>query len=476
MPYFPIFMNLDGRPVLVVGGGKVAARKVAALLKAGARVSLISAALGGDLEARRAGGEIEWLGTDFFPERIEGFRLAFAATDDPALNRAVFEAGEAFNVPVNAVDDREHCHFISPAVVDRDPVQVAVSTGGASPLLARAIRGWIEALLPHGLGTVATAAARLRHRIGSRLSPDDRRRRWEFLFDRARIVRWSGEPVETIEAAMRRELRRVEGQQMCGKVYLVGAGPGRPDLLTLRAVEVLQQADLVLHDRLVPEEILDRARRDAERVDVGKRAGEHHGVQARIHALMVEAARAGKTVVRLKGGDAFIFGRGGEELQHLKAHGIDYEVVPGITAALGCAAYAGIPLTHRDHAQQVTLATGHLQGQAYGSDAGSFPDYSKMSCTGGAGHTLVIYMGVRQALRVRQKLLEQGRAASTPAALIIDGTLDRQRVLFGTISRLPAMARQVPDGAPGLFIIGEVAALGRELSWFGAAPILEAAA
>lgn len=476
MSYFPVFMDLGARPVLVVGGGKVAARKVAGLLKAGARVSVISAELGDALEGRRARGEIEWLGSAFSPARIKGFRLAFAATDDPALNRAVYSAGEAFNVPVNAVDDRRHCHFISPAVVDRDRVQVAVSTGGASPLLARAVRSWIEALLPHGLGKVAAAAARLRGAIGRPLSLDERRRRWAFLFDRANIVRWSSETVGAIEASMRQAFERGPRDDRQGKVFLVGAGPGRPDLLTLRAVEVLQQADLILHDRLVPEEILDRARRDAERVDVGKRAGDHHGVQARIHALMVEAARAGRTVVRLKGGDAFVFGRGGEELQHLRANGIDFEVVPGITAALGCAAYAGIPLTHRDHAQQLTLATGHLQGQQYGSAPDSLPDYSEAAFAGGAGHTLVVYMGVKQALRVRERLLSQGMTSVTPAALVIDGTMDRQRVLFGTVANLPALAAQVPDGAPGLFIIGDVAALGQDLAWFGAERVMEIAA
>jgi uroporphyrin-III C-methyltransferase/precorrin-2 dehydrogenase/sirohydrochlorin ferrochelatase len=238
-------------------------------------------------------------------------------------------------------------------------------------------------------------------------------------------------------------------------------------------VEVLQQADVILHDRLVPEEILDRARKDAERIDVGKRAGDHHGVQARIFQLLVEKARAGKTVVRLKGGDAFVFGRGGEELQHLRAHGIDYEVVPGVTAALGCAAYAGIPLTHRELAHRVTFVTGHFSAREQDSFG---PSASTRETSTQSTETLVVYMGVKQARKVRRDLMAQDIPGWTPAALIVDGTLDRQRVIHGTVSTLPAMAGQVADGAPGLFIIGTVAALGQDLAWFHSGPALEQAA
>lgn len=482
MAYFPVFMDLAGQPVLVVGGGKVAARKVRALLKSGAAVAVIATTLGEELETRRARGEIAWAGREFSAGMIEGYWLAFAATNDRAVNRLVFEAGESRGIAVNVVDDRAQCRFISPAVIDRDPVQVAVSTGGTSPTLARAVRNWIEALLPHGLGKVAAAAGRLRSTIAGGLSGTSKRRAWEFLLDPGRVVHWSAQSPRAIEAEMRVELKHRARRPAVGKVYLVGAGPGRPDLLTLRAVEVLQHADVVLHDRLVPPEILDRARRDAERIDVGKRAGDHHhsdhgDVQERIFDLLVETARAGKTVVRLKGGDAFVFGRGGEELQHLRAHGIDYEVVPGITAALGCAAYAGIPLTHRDHAQQLTIATGHRAGHAHGSVTGvAQPGHPVDVHAAGGGETLVVYMGVKQARRVRAGLLDKGLPASTPAALIIDGTMERQRVLHGTLAGLPAMAAQVENGAPGLFIIGAVAALGRDLAWFGGVRALEAAA
>lgn len=474
MAYFPVFMDLDDKPVLVVGGGQVAARKVRALLKTGARISVIAAGLGDELGARSADGDIRWIASGFEPHMIEGFWLAFAATDDAVLNQAVFEAGEARGVAVNVVDDGRHSRFISPAVIDRHPVQVAVSTGGASPILARAIRSWIEDVLPHGLGKIATAAGELRKRIGRKLSPRERRRNWEFLIDRARIVHWSSHPVEAISRFMRQEFAGRARRVARGKVFLVGAGPGRPELLTVRAIEVLQQADLILHDRLVPEAILDQARRDAERIDVGKRAGDHHGVQARIFDLMVEGARAGKTVVRLKGGDAFVFGRGGEELQHLRANEIEFEVVPGITAALGCAAYAGIPLTHREHAHRLTFVTGHLSGRdpgwpgayADGNRESSLPEHR-------AGETLVIYMGVRKASAVHRRLIDQGVSPSTPAALIVDGTTDRQQVIYGTVFSLAAMAARVPDGAPGLFIVGEVAAMGQQLAWFAATPRAE---
>ena len=477
MSYFPVFMNLEGKPVLVVGGGKVAARKVRALLKSGANVTVTATRLGQELDALNSAGEIEWHSLAFSDEQMEGFWLAFAATDDNELNQTVFKAGEERAIPVNVVDDAKWCRFISPAIIDRDPVQVAVSTGGTSPMLARAVRNWIEMLLPNGFGKIADAAGRLRRNLGNPLSLDERRKNWGFIFDRARVVAWSSQSVETIQRLMRAEFGRNEKHNRQGMVYLVGAGPGRADLLTLRAVEVLQQADVILHDRLVSEDILDRARRDSERIDVGKRVGDHRGVQARIFKLMVEAARSGKTVVRLKGGDAFVFGRGGEELQHLRANGIDYEVVPGITAALGCAAFAGIPLTHRHYAQQLTLATGHLSGDEHRREDGieGLPG-TNHSLKMGQGETLAIYMGVKQAPRVRQQLLKQGTRDTTPVALVINGTMDTQCVLHGTVATLPAMAAQVGEGATGLFIVCEVAALGRELAWFGDAPVFEVAA
>lgn len=469
MSYFPVFMDLHDKPVLVVGGGKVAARKVRALLKAQAAITVVAPELDSALNTACNAGQIEWLQAPFTQAHLEGAWLVFAATNDPELNREVFRAGEARNIPVNVVDDGAHCRFISPAVIDRHPVQVAVSTGGGSPMMARAVRGWIERILPQGLGKVAEAASRLRKTLGAGQTMKERRERWGFLLDRSRSVAWSLQEPGAIERSMTRAFKRRAAQPANGKVYLVGAGPGRPELLTLRALEVLQQADVILHDRLVPEAILDSARRDADRIDVGKRAGDQPGQQTRIFHLMVELARAGKTVIRLKGGDAFVFGRGGEELQHLRANGVEYEVVPGITAALGCAAYAGIPLTHRDLAQEVTFTTGHL------ADPASSPDTPPESPSV-PGRTKVIYMGLKQAPVVRKSLLAEGYPPWTPAALVIGGTMDTQRVLFGRLATLPAMAAKVTDRAPALFIIGEVASLGEQLAWFGQQPALEVAA
>ncbi len=465
MSHFPVFMDLRDKPVLVVGGGKVAARKVRALLKAEAAITVVAPELDKSLQAAHASGQVEWQKQSFDESQLANAWLVFAATDDAALNQAVFRAGETRRIPVNVVDDGEHCRFISPAVIDRHPIQVAVSTGGGSPMMARAVRGWIERILPQGLGKVAEAASRLRKTLGAGQSMKQRRDRWSFLLDRSRSVSWSLQEPAAIERSMTTEFKRRAAQSTQGRVYLVGAGPGRPELLTLRALEVMQQADVILHDRLVPEAILDSARRDADRIDVGKRAGDQPGQQSRIFHLMVELAQAGKTVVRLKGGDAFVFGRGGEELQHLRAHGVEYEVVPGITAALGCAAYAGIPLTHRDLAHEVTFTTGHLASPETTGDSRPI-----------AGRTRAVYMGVKQAPVVRDNLLAEGYPPSTPAALVIGGTMDGQRVLFGRLANLPAMAAKVTDRAPALFIIGEVASLGEQLAWFGRQPALEVAA
>jgi len=461
MRHFPVFFDLKDKPVLVVGGGAVAARKIRALFKAGARVSVVSENLNDQLAEDKQDGRIEWIGRKFEPGLISDYWLVIAATDDPKLNRLVFDAGEERLVPVNTVDDTEHCRFISPAVVDREPVLVAISTGGASPMLARALRKWIEEILPQGLGKIAQVSGRLRKTLGRKMSLEQRRERWSFLFNRKNVFLWSTESEERIGQQLKEKFRQQTNESGRGKVYLVGAGPGRPELLTIRALEVLQNADVILHDKLVPDVIIDMARRDAERIDVGKRAGKHKGVQTRIHDLMVQHANQGKVVVRLKGGDAFIFGRGGEELQHLRAHGIRYEVVPGITAAIGCAAYAGIPLTHRDHAQSLTVTTGHLAGKKQGQVMPILQ--SRID----PNQTQAVYMGVRKAPQMKEQLLAQGMKPSTPVALIINGTRDNQQVLQGTISTMPALAAQTPDAAPGLFIIGEVAALAGELAWFG---------
>lgn len=456
MRYFPLFMDIQDEPVLVVGGGAVAERKVVLLRKAGARVQLVAKTLNPALLTAVDGSGVEWIAHEFRPAQLDGPRLVFAATDDAELNARVHAEAEARRLPVNVVDDREHCRFITPAIVDRDPVQVAISSAGASPVLARRIRGWIEALLPQGLGKVAAAAGRLRDRA-AQLPLPERRRAWDRLLDRGQVHALGALPAKDIERRLKKGLDQAARKPLPGKVVLVGAGPGRADLLTLRALQALGQADVILHDRLVSPEILDLARRDADFIDVGKRCGGHATRQESIHELMVEHASQGRQVVRLKGGDPFVFGRGGEELEHLRAHGIDYEVVPGVTAAIGCAAFAGIPLTHRDHAHAVTLITGHTP------EGGREPDWQALA---GEGRTLAVYMGAQRAAELKDKLLESGLPADLPVALVADGTRDTQTTLHGHLDQLPDLAARAPRGAPALLVIGEVAAVGRQLAWF----------
>jgi len=461
MRYFPLFVDLQGQPVLVVGGGAVAERKIRLLLAAGAEVAVAAPRLTRQLRAWANEGRLRHVGDAYAAAQVDGKRLVFAATGDNAVNQAVFRDAESRGVLVNTVDDVTHCRFISPAVIERGPVQIAISTGGASPVLARRLRSRIEALLPAGLGGVAEAARSLRSRVKRLLPAAARKRFWERVMADANLLRWSTMRPERVRIEMDRVLQGLRTSRggdaaAPGRVYLVGAGPGNPDLLTLRALQALGQADVILHDRLVPEAVLELARRDADRVYVGKSAGEHHCSQREIERLMVSEARRGRTVVRLKGGDPFVFGRGGEEAEALRRAGVEFEVVPGITAATACAAYAGIPLTHRDHAQAVTLVTGHGAGE-------TVPDWARLT---GAGRTIAVYMGVQQAARIRGELLAAGVPKHLPAAIVVDGSLPTQTVLTGTVGRLPELAAGVPAGRPGLLIIGQVATLGSTLCWF----------
>lgn len=470
MQYFPIFLDLNGQDVLVVGGGTVAERKIRLLLTAGARVKVCARELTSNLRQFLENAELDHIGTGFDPSHLAGVRLAFAATDDARLNREVYRQAERLGVAVNVVDDTRHCRFISPAIVDRSPVQIAISTGGSSPVLARRLRRWIEQLLPLGLGKLAGAAGALRSEVKSKLPFAARRRWWEGVFNDRAIRQWSDLPAFRIESALRSRLSAADTSSPKGMVYLVGAGPGNPELLTLKALDVLGRADVILHDRLVGGEIMDLARRDADRIYVGKQAGNHHCKQEDIHRIMLEQARLGKTVVRLKGGDAFIFGRGGEELQVLADAGIPYEVVPGITAATACAAYAGIPLTHRDISRSLTFVTGHQAAEQGDEQA---IDWRGIA---GKGKTVAIYMGVKQAGTIRHALLEAGIASDFPATLIVNGSLEDQQVYSGTVGGIPSLAQQVEAGKPGLLIVGQVASLGRSLGWIQAPSTVLAAA
>ncbi|MBL8297125.1 MAG: uroporphyrinogen-III C-methyltransferase [Rhodanobacteraceae bacterium] len=460
---YPIFAQLSGREVLVVGGGTVAVRKVSALLEAGAKVTVGAPAFAGELENWAKNGEISLIFGKFSEHWLDGQWLVIAATSDTAANAAVATTAQQQRIWCNVVDDAELSSFQVPAVVDRSPLVVAISSSGAAPVLARLVREKIERLLDPSLGALAALAERWRGRIRGRLADLGLRRRFlERLFQGrvADLVRCG--QTGAAEAALAYELERAALASPQGSVVLVGAGPGDAGLLTLKGLRALNEADVILHDRLVSTEVLALARRDAERIEVGKEAGQHHTTQDGIHRLMLQHARAGKRVVRLKGGDPFVFGRGGEELEFLHAHGVAFEVVPGVTAALACAAYAGIPLTHRDHAQSVRFVTAHCKASV---------DTLDWQALAAERQTVAVYMGVAAVARVCERLVASGRAASTPVALIENGSRAQQRVVLGDLASLPQLAAAHAAQSPALLIIGEVAALASSLSWFGAEPL-----
>ncbi len=485
MDFFPIFLNMRDQTVLLVGAGTVAERKARMLLQASAKVRVVARKLNTQFLAWQADGKIEHLGKEYEDHHLQGVRLVFAASSNQALNAQVFEDAEQAGILVNVVDDPGHCRFLSPAVIDRSPIQVAISTGGSSPLLARVIRGWIERLLPLGIGRVAGVAGAMRSVVKQALPVAQRRPFWERLLQEKQLRSWSlqdeSQVSRQIQLALDAQVKtnqagETSGQNRSqGKVFLVGAGPGRADLLTLRALHVLGQADVILHDQLVSNEVLDLARRDADRVDVGKRAGNHHRSQQEIHELMLEQASLGRTVVRLKGGDPFVFGRGGEELEYLRQFDIAYEVVPGISAAMACGAYSAIPLTHRDHAAVLTFVTGHGASESPESNQASNP-VVQWGAIAGPGRTAAVYMGLKQAGKIRSELLRAGIAADLPVALVANGTRDNQQVIHGIVNELTQLASRIEAGAPTLLIIGQVAALGSTLSWFKNHPELLAAA
>ncbi|MEQ1512793.1 MAG: siroheme synthase CysG [Lysobacteraceae bacterium] len=460
---FPAFLDLRDRPVLVVGGGAVARRKIAALLPAGAQVRVGAPALDPEIAALVAEGRIEHLEGRFDPAWLDGVWLVIAATNEAETNRAVADAAQARRIWANVVDDAPLCSFQVPARIERGPLQIAISSGGGAPMLARHLRERLETELDESLGTLGHLLVQHRRRIRARIPDTSARRRFFDTVMRSDIqsLLRRGD-YASAERSLLTIIDMAKHAAPQGRVALIGAGPGDAGLLTLRGLRLLNEADVILHDRLVSAEVLDLARRDAERIEVGKEAGHHHVPQEQIHALMLEHARAGKRVVRLKGGDGFIFGRGGEELEFLHAHDIGYEVVPGITAALACAAYAGIPLTHRDHAQSVRFVTAHAKAEDDGLDWAGFAREKQ---------TLAFYMGVSGLERVRTRLLAHGRAASTPCALVENGSRPEQRVVLGTLEDLPALARRHDVRSPALLFVGEVAALATQLHWFGAAPL-----
>jgi uroporphyrin-III C-methyltransferase/precorrin-2 dehydrogenase/sirohydrochlorin ferrochelatase len=451
MRYLPVFLDLRDRPVLLAGGGAVAARKLGALLRAGARVRIVAPALGTAVIEQAQRGGVELCRRGFEPGDVDGMWLVIAATDDAGVNATVAAAAAARGVWVNVVDDARASSCLMPSIIDRSPVLVAVGTGGASPTLARRMRAAIEAVLPEGLGALAELAARWRGRVRAAL-PDvaARRRFWEDLFDGAAGWRLAGGDAAdewmraAIAAATEAGAAGVAGR---GEVWLIGAGPGAPDLLTLRALQLLQRADVVLYDRLVPAAIVERARRDAERVFVGKESGRHRITQDHINGLLLDYARRGLKVARLKGGDPFVFGRGGEEIAVAARAGIPVTVVPGITAALGAAASTGTSLTQRRVAQALCLVT------VMGAAAEAL-DWRALATP---LQTTVFYMGVAELGRIAERLIAHGAPPDRPALLVERATLPGQRVICGNLSDIAGRGAAAGITAPALLIVGEAA-------------------
>ena len=458
MDIFPISLKLQQQPCLIVGGGHIAYRKAVLLVKAGAVIDIISPEIDANLleVIQQCGGQ--YIQAPYSASlSLRYYRLVIAATDDQAVNQAVFEACEADNVLVNSVDDPPHCRFMVPAIIDRSPLVVSIATNGASPVLSRQIRTQLEASIPHGMGKLAEFSGKWRSTVKAKIvNPDERRIFWEELYASPLKEQVFNNNLAEADRLIAQALTQWEKPK--GEVYLVGAGPGDPELLTLKALRLMQQADVVIYDRLVSAPIMELCRRDAEKIYVGKARSNHSVPQDGINALLVKYASEGKRVCRLKGGDPFIFGRGGEEIQELFAAGVAFQVVPGITAASGCSAYAGIPLTHRDYAQSVRFLTGHLKE---GSPELPWSELVYQN------QTLVLYMGLVGLEKICEKLIAHGQRPDMPVALISKGTTPEQKVVVGTLADIATKVSEHQIQAPTLTIIGDVVSLREQLQWQG---------
>jgi uroporphyrin-III C-methyltransferase/precorrin-2 dehydrogenase/sirohydrochlorin ferrochelatase len=459
MEHLPIFVDLKQRDCLVVGGGDIAARKAGLLLKAQARVTVVAPAISATMQQLVDKKQVTWLESRFDAEQIDSQRLVIAATDDEAVNDAVHAAATVKNILTNVADNPDKCDFILASILDRSPIVVAVSSGGGSPVLARNLRARLETLIPPGYSKLGDLVARYREAVKQKFGKVAQRRRfWESVLEGPVADHMLAGREQLAESTLMQKLAEPENDAIGrGEVYLVGAGPGDPDLLTFKALRLMQQADVVFYDRLVSKEVLALVRKEAELIYVGKQRAWHAVRQEEINQLLLEHAQQGKRVLRLKGGDPFIFGRGGEEIDTLADEKIPFQVVPGITAASGCASYAGIPLTHRDYAQSCVFVTGQLkQGEL---------DLNWESLVQ-PRQTVVVYMGLAGLPELSRQLQAHGMAADKPAALVQQGTTDNQKVWVSTINELPAIAEREKPVAPTLVIIGEVTRLHDTLAWF----------
>ena len=458
MNFLPIFYNISGKSCLVAGGGAIAARKAELLLKAGGKLRVVAPRIDERIREMADSHALVFEQREFAADDLTGVVCVIAATNEMTVNREISEQAQARGIPVNVVDDPELCSFIMPSMIDRSPVQIAISTGGVSPVLARMLRSKLESCIPGAYGELAGLAEEFRDPVKQGL-PDveSRRRFWETVLDGkvAELV-FSGR-TDAARELLRQQLKDFDTSSVKGEVYLVGAGPGDPDLLTFKALRLMQKADVVVYDRLVSAPVLDMVRRDAEKIYAGKAKANHAIPQENINQLLVRLAKEGKRVLRLKGGDPFIFGRGGEEIAELIDENIEFQVVPGITAASGCASYAGIPLTHRDYSQACIFVTGHRRD---GCDDLNWEMLSH------ANQTVVFYMGLDNVAGICSSLKAHGRAANTPAALVEKGTTAEQRVFVGDLDSLPEIIAHNEVHAPTLILVGEVVALHHRLGWY----------
>ena len=457
MQYFPIFLDTTELNCLVVGAGEVAARKIELLLKTAASITVVAPWSCDTVERLATQQKITLLPRAFQPQDLHNINLVFVATDDSAVNVQVHDLARQQNILVNVVDNIPLCQFITPSIIDRSPIVVAISSGGVAPVLLRYLRQKLESLIPQKISLLGQFSEKFRELVKQKLtSVTARRFFWEDVLD--------GDIAEDIlagnnEQAERKLLSKLDtdDSKITGEVYLVGAGPGDPDLLTFRALRLMQKADVVVYDRLVSPEILELVRRDAEKIYVGKAKSKHTVPQDEINDLLANLALDGKRVVRLKGGDPFIFGRGGEEIETLVAKGVSFQVVPGITAASGAASYAGIPLTHRDHAKSVVFATGHLRDNTINLN------WKGLAQT---DQTIVFYMGITGLAIICEKLVEHGLAITTPAAMVQSATTSQQKVITGTLADIQQKALAAGIEPPALIIVGSVVSLQKQLSWF----------
>ena len=459
MEHLPIFINIRKKPCVVIGGGDIALRKINLLLKAQAKVSCLSPLFSKDINNLSHDGHITLINKSFDQTDIKDYSIIIAATDDSSVNSSISAIAQVKKIPVNVVDSPELSSFIMPSIVDRSPLIIAVSSSGKAPVLSRIIRAKLETVIPSAYGILADIAGEYRQKVKDRFSTiKDRRAFWEAVFSGVIAEKvFSGRISEAKEDIQRQLDDSVEMD--LGEVYLVGAGPGDPDLLTFKALRLIQQADVVLYDRLVSKGVMELVRRDSELIYVGKKGGSDKSTkQVDINDQLVELAKSGKRVCRLKGGDPFIFGRGGEEIESLSEHGIPFQVVPGITAASGCSSYAGIPLTHRDYSQSCRFVTAHLKNGTTNLPWEEFIIDQQ---------TIVFYMALSGANYICEKLMEYGMDKDMPIAIIEKGTMPEQKVYISSLIELPALLEREDIHAPTLMIVGEVVKLNEKLNWYG---------